>query len=87
MNKFKVGDIVLAIADNDEFVGERHGDLFKIREINDFYRHDETLRLTDIFQQCCCYYSYKFKKATKKETEKFKFDYMVNKLKGRVNAI
>ena len=77
MNKFKVGDIVVAIADNSEFVNNEQGNLFKVQRVN-----GTSLDLYSVKERMWMYYAYKFRKATKEETEKFKFDYVVNKLKG-----
>ena len=85
MNKFKVGDIVLAIADNREFVKDEKNKLFIVIEL----RHLNQPAI--IIDNCCgnhrytsnycLYYEYKFRKATRTEVKKFKFDYMINKLK------
>ena len=79
---FKVGDIVLAIADNSEFVGEKKGQLFCITKFNQHHYKFETLVLIDIYGLDCCYYTTKFKKATKGQIQKFKREFIVNKLKG-----
>jgi len=79
MNKFKVGDIVLAIADNSEFVEAEKGKLFRVTRLpSDHF----VLEVKSALGQNWFYYEHKFKKATKKQVDKFKFDYMVNKLKG-----
>ena len=91
MNKFKVGDIVLAIADNSEFVNHERGRLFKVINLlaNDPENPaieiipDYSFRRTGPYS----YFEYKFRGATKKETTKFNFDWMVNKLKGKISEI
>lgn len=86
MNKFKVGDIVLAIADNSEFVNAEHGKLFKVTKLLSANPEDPAIEIVPDYnfrrKSPYSYYEYKFKKATKKEVTKFNFDWMVNKLKG-----
>lgn len=92
MNKFKVGDIVLAIADNDEFVDDEKGKVFVVTRFYSQklskYRCD-TIDIKSLWHdvKIRCYYTYKFKKINKKQIEKYKFDWMVNKLKGKIDEI
>ncbi len=79
MNKFKVGDIVLAIADNSEFVEQEKGKLFRVtRNPSQFF----VIGVRSALGKSWFYYDHKFKKATKKQVDKFKFEWIVNKLKG-----
>ncbi len=81
MNKFKVGDIVLATADNSEFVEKESGLLFKV--LRAYYHSSyKYITVSNYIIPKHTYYEYKFRKATKKEIEKFNFNYIVNKLKG-----
>jgi len=87
MNKFKVGDIVLATASNDQFVSGERGKLFIVVGLKDWA--DCPIIIIDnlygnhrYMDDFCNYYEYKFRKANKKQIKKFKFDYIVNKLKG-----
>ena len=78
MNKFKVGDIVLATADNKDFVDDEKGKLFRVIRPP----VSSTTDVESTSGQSWCYYDWKFKKATKKQVNKFKFEWIVNKLKG-----
>ncbi len=86
MNKFKVGDIVLATADNDEFLNKESRKLFIVIELlgnsQPAIMIDSPKHYNGISGLPHSYYEYKFRKATRKEVKKFKFDYIVHKLKG-----
>jgi len=87
MNKFKVGDIVLAIADNTEFVDDEKGKVFAVTRFYNSKLSKDIYDTIDIKSLWCeekikCYYTYKFKKINKYQIEKYKFKYIVNKLKG-----
>ncbi len=81
MNKFKVGDIVLATAGNDEFVDNESLLLFKVLRAysQNSYKY---ITISNYIIPKHTYFEYKFRKATKKEIKKFNFNYIVNKLKG-----
>ncbi len=87
MNKFKVGDIVLAIASNVDFVDNERGKVFIIiklyNQVQEKSRYD-TIDIKPLWYEgeIRCYYTYKFKRINKHQIEKYKFKYMVDKLKG-----
>lgn len=85
MNKLKVGDIVLAIADNSEFVNREKGKLCEVIKIySNNKQFSPTMDIKPLWgrRDIRCYYIYKFKKPTKKESKESKFKYIVDKLKG-----